>query len=422
MNYLRELKVFKNTVGGSGFTHKTTPTIFLTDSQKNNPPTASTIRQKRKILILELWGIGDLTFSIPIIEAASRDQEVYLLGMEHAEPLLQPSFPSVQFILFRAPWTVHRGKYKLWEWNWLDFFDLIRRLRKEKFDTVISVRDDPRDQLLMWLSGARDRFGFVFEKRRIFDMGKIFLTRRIKRIQNKQHKVVDWMQIGATLELEGIGRHGPALKHGNYRSRLVDKLFANITKPVICLHIGAKNPLRRWPEHYFANIVARLRFHFNFHLIVIPEPGSAPSHLIEMADSYVTDITLTDLVDLLGRTDLLLCNDSGPAHIAASAGNRPIIPIFGPSSPEWFNPWGENHKVIIRNICKFHPCSDYCRFSEPYCMTKLLPDIVWPEIKNHIRSLLEAGKLPQALLHSRNRGGTSAKNDDPARHPEIQKA
>jgi heptosyltransferase-2 len=105
-----------------------------------------------------------------------------------------------------------------------------------------------------------------------------------------------------------------------------------------------------------------------------------------------------DLVDVLGRVDLLLCNDSGPGHIAASCG-RPVIAIFGPGEPDSFRPWGGDNKVIMRDICSWRPCSDYCKFSEPHCMTKLLPDIVWSDIEQHIRSLIAAGKLPQALIN-----------------------
>ena len=99
---------------------------------------------------------------------------------------------------------------------------------------------------------------------------------------------------------------------------------------------------------------------------------------------------------VLGRAALVLCNDSGPGHIASSCG-RPAIVIFGPTDPDWFRPWGELHHLVIRDICPWRPCFDYCKFSEPYCMTKLLPDKVWPEIREHLNRLLERGVVPEAM-------------------------
>jgi len=243
----------------------------------------------------------------------------------------------------------------------------------------------------MWLIGARARYGFP-----VHGSG-IFLTHPLVRSRPKQHKVEDWLDIGRALGLPNMEKARPLLQHEGYFSNSIDALFAGIRKPVICLHAGARIPVRRWPEEYFAQILERLRTHFDFHLILIPDPDGYGGNLAHLADTFVRKLSVRELVDLLGRTDLLLCNDSGPAHIAADL-NRPAIPIFGPSDPDWFRPWGAIHKVIIRDICPWRPCKDYCKFSEPYCMTKLMPDTVWPDIFQQIKTLINQNILPPDLL------------------------
>ena len=106
---------------------------------------------------------------------------------------------------------------------------------------------------------------------------------------------------------------------------------------------------------------------------------------------------------MLGRVDLILCNDSGPGHLAASCG-RPALPIFGPTDPDWFRPWGDIQQIIIRDICPWRPCFDYCKFDRPYCMTKLLPESAWPEIHEHLLSLIQRGVLPKRLLRPVKKG------------------
>jgi len=355
---------------------------------------------KRKILVVELWGLGDLTFATPVIAAALENDEIHLVGKGHAVELLRPSFPRLRFCAYEAPWTVFQGKYDLWKWKWLELLRLVVRLRKEKYDLVISVRNDPRNHFFMWLVGGRQRVSFVLEGiRRFLDTDRLFLTRRLRRRDSKQHKVEDWQQLGAEIGLQGDSSAGTELDHTRYRTGRVDAIFEGVEKPVICLHAGARIAVRRWPEEYFINIVKRLRKEFDFHLIVIPEPCTVPSRLAEVADSFVTDLPVGGLVDLIGRVDLMLCNDSAPGHIAACLG-RPSITFFGPSDPDWFRPWGDGHKVIIRDICPWRPCFDYCKFSEPHCMTKLMPETVWPEVEQHIRTLIASGELTGAFLKS----------------------
>lgn len=345
---------------------------------------------KRKILIVELWGLGDLTFSTPVIREALRTDEVWLIAKPYAKHLLHPSFPALKFVFYDAPWTAYRHKYKLWLWRWSELFKLIRRLRREKFDLAVSVRNDPRDHLFMWLIGSRQRAGYARQG------SAVFLTHLLRRPTIKQHKVEDWRQIGAAIGLPGMENAAPELRHRGYFSQSIADVFRQVDRPVICLHTGARIEVRRWPEEYFAEIAAKLKRRYAFHLLLIPDLDGYGESLAPLADTVIRELSVRELVDVLGRCDLLVCNDSGPAHIAACCG-RPAIPIFGPSDPDWFRPWGDQHKVVIRDICPWRPCFDYCKFHEPHCMTKLLPDAAWPEIRDHIDALIESGVLRAEL-------------------------
>jgi ADP-heptose:LPS heptosyltransferase len=323
--------------------------------------------KRPKLLVLELWGLGDLTFSTPLLRAAVEKYDVTLVGKPHARPLLEASFPEVRFVSYDAPWSAYRGKYRLWAWRWPELVGLMSRLRRERFDAAVSVRNDPRDHLLMWLVNAKTRFGFPLKG------SHRFLSHPVKRSLPKQHRVEDWRDLGAALGFDGIRVAEPRLDHAAYRSARVDALFAKVNKPLVVLHPGARIAVRRWPEAYFEKTVRRLREMFDFHLALIPDP-----------DGYGMGV--------LGRVDLLICNDSGPGHLAASCG-RPAIVVFGPTDPDWFRPWGDLHHLVIRDICPWRPCFDYCKFREPYCMTKLLPDAAWPEIREHIESLNRRGVI-----------------------------
>lgn len=345
---------------------------------------------KRKILVLELWGIGDLSLSTVLIaKAVEAGDEVHVLSKRHGVLLLQPTFPGLHFFLFDAGWTKFHDKYHLWKWNWKAFFRLLTLLRKERYDAVVSARDDPRDHLLMALIGARERYGFPHHGSRVF------LTHPVTRTHGfNQHKAEDWRDLGVAMGFSGMDGANPQLDLTAYRSPRMDALFESARKPVVVLHAGARIAVRRWPEAYFRDVIGRLRAEFSFHLVLIPDPDGYGTGLAPLADTVLEHLSLAELTDAIGRADLLLCNDSGPAHLAAACG-RPAIALFGPTKPEWFRPWGPLHKIIQRDLCPLRPCFDYCRFPEPYCMTRLLPGQVWPEIRGHLLQLVDQGVLPR---------------------------
>jgi len=331
-------------------------------------------------------------FSTSLLQEALREgDEVHLLAKEYAQALLRPTFPNLRFISFDAPWTKYRGKYQLWRWKWAQLCSLVLRLRRERYDAVVSVRNDPRDHLIMKLIGARERIGFPRLK------SQVFLTHPLTPHTPPQHKVEDWREIGTVLGLDGIAHSAPRLDRGVSFSPRIESALAGVNKPILCIHMGARISVRRWPEAFFKATIERLRAEFDFHLVLIPDQDGFGSTLETAADTVFTDLTLSEMMDALSRSDLLLCNDSGPGHVAAACG-RPTIALFGPSNDILFRPWGSHHKIVIRDICWWRPCADYCRFAEPYCMTRLLPADVWPEIREHIHHLIAQGIVPAGLL------------------------
>lgn len=346
---------------------------------------------KPKLLVVELWGLGDLCFSTTFLREAVEQYDIWVVAKPYARELLSATYPSLRFVNFNAPWTAYRGKYKLWRWSWRELSSVIWQLRKERFDFAVSARSDPRDHWLMWMAGARKRFGYLHAG------SQVFLTNLLTRKKAKQHKVEDWRECAAALGLRASAASAPHLECSAYtQEQSVKAKLLQIEKPIICLHAGARIPVRRWPEDYFSQIVMELRKEFDFHLLLIPDLDGYGRELVPLADTVLEQLSISDLVQVLGKSDLVLCNDSGPQHIAAACG-RPAIAIFGPTDPEWFRPWGAAHHVVIRDICPYRPCFDYCRFKEPYCMTKLLPVTAWPEIHQHIRLLLTNGILPNTL-------------------------
>jgi len=137
---------------------------------------------KPKLLIVELWRLGDLVITTPLLRAASERFDVTLLARPYALDLQRRFWPGIRVIDFVAPWTAFKNKYRLWQWPWLEIFRLRRLLAGENFDFGLSARWDPRDHLLLKLAGVRDRIGFPRVGSRIF------LTRPLTRPEPEAHR------------------------------------------------------------------------------------------------------------------------------------------------------------------------------------------------------------------------------------------
>src|SRR2546423_15568072 len=108
-----------------------------------------------KLLVLELWGLGDLSLAAPFLQAAVEKFEVTLLAKPVASELQSSLWPGVKVIPFIFPWTAFRNKYQLWKWPWRQLWNLRKELRAQHYDFGISARWDPRDHLLLMLVGCK---------------------------------------------------------------------------------------------------------------------------------------------------------------------------------------------------------------------------------------------------------------------------
>jgi heptosyltransferase-2 len=109
---------------------------------------------------------------------------------------------------------------------------------------------------------------------------------------------------------------------------------------------------------------------------------------------------LAELVSVLSLTDLLVTNDTGPAHIASALG-RPTLVIFGPTNPVTtrpFSPYGE----ILRHPPECAPCMLRDCPIDHRCMTAITPDEVFERAaemlarSNYPRQNSTAGMEPSA--------------------------
>ena len=144
---------------------------------------------------------------------------------------------------------------------------------------------------------------------------------------------------------------------------------------------AAYGPSKRWPVERFAEVADRLSEEVDAQCVLLTGPGEedtrdaileAARHPILVCDeSRPTVDTLKATVSLL---QLMVCNDSGPRHVAIGL-NVPTICIMGPTKPVYSEGPYEKGRVLRVDV-DCGPCQKPTCRTDHRCMTRITPDAV----------------------------------------------
>ncbi|WP_413715531.1 ADP-heptose--LPS heptosyltransferase RfaF [Serratia ureilytica] len=134
------------------------------------------------------------------------------------------------------------------------------------------------------------------------------------------------------------------------------------SRPIVGFCPGAEfGPAKRWPHYHYAALAQRL-IESGYQIALF---GSAKDHEAgEQIRAALQDDARDFCFNLAGKTQLeqaviliaacraVVSNDSGLMHVAAAL-NKPLIALYGPSSPDFTPPLSDKARVI-RLISGYH--------------------------------------------------------------------
>ncbi len=115
--------------------------------------------------------------------------------------------------------------------------------------------------------------------------------------------------------------------------------------PLIAIHPGAGKIENRWPVRNFAYAGEKLGKMFGAQLLVTwgPHEENLGRELIanlRYPAVQIANLSLRELAAIFSQAALLVCNDTGVMHLAASVGT-PLVAVFGPTDPAQWKPVGD---------------------------------------------------------------------------------
>jgi heptosyltransferase-2 len=125
-------------------------------------------------------------------------------------------------------------------------------------------------------------------------------------------------------------------------------------RPLVALCPGSTNSrAKRWPAERFAALADMLMERVDADIVLIGareelDISEEVVRLMRVRPAVVTGKTdLSQTAAVLSAADLLVTNDTGPAHVAAAVG-CPVVVIFGPTNPATTRPFSPLAEVVRR--------------------------------------------------------------------------
>ena len=113
-------------------------------------------------------------------------------------------------------------------------------------------------------------------------------------------------------------------------------------------------PAKRWPHYHYAKL-AEMLIAQGFGVEIFGSPkdtevgeqirNALPPEMQPFCVNLAGLTNLTQAVDLIANCTAIVSNDSGLMHIAAAT-NRPLIALYGPTSPTYTPPLSDKSRII----------------------------------------------------------------------------
>ena len=305
------------------------------------------------MLVLDLGQVGDVVMSFPALIALRKHfpltEMVAVAGKTPAAllgdlGLVDRVIPIDRYGLLRGRKLASISK----------ILDIVRQIRKQKFDLVVDLHSLYETNLLGYFSGARYR---LFADRRNRSLNFLSSVRPNPPLYDpSKHLAEIYLDVLRPLDISGADMDvqitPPVDLSEKFRAEYIKP--GSETRKLVGMLIGAGNASRKWPLKNFVELAKRFCESEKYQLFVFtgPEEKQDETSIREQFDGLaivVPDLSLIELAATFSTMHMVIGNDTGTTHLAAVSGPR-VIMISDKRAPNTFAPLGSRSKVVKPNV------------------------------------------------------------------------
>jgi heptosyltransferase-1 len=296
----------------------------------------------KNILIIKPSSLGDIVLALPALSALRRN-----FPRARISWLVKPDFTAIlednpdldEIILFDRKLL---GKVLYSPKAFAALISLIGRLRRSRFDAVFDFQGLFRTASLALLSGCPRRIGMAKPRERVH----LFYTDKVAPPTGSIHVVDHYLEMvkcaGVTdVEVRFTLPVGPEAE-----KKVADLLNShNVNRENYAVLVpSSAHPDKCWPREKFAALADMIAERFGMSIVTTGTISEKPicDEVRKMAKTAVVNLAgqtnIRELAAVLRSAKLVICNDTGPGHIAAALG-IPMVMLFGRTNPARVAPY-----------------------------------------------------------------------------------
>lgn len=324
-----------------------------------------------KILVVGPAWVGDMIMAQSLFK---------LLHEVHPNLTLDVLAPEWTFALLARmkevnlaiPMPIGHGKLQLKE-----RYRLGKALREQQYDQAIVLPNSFKSALIPWFARIKKRTGYIGEYR-------YGLLNDARKLDKKRGPLMieQFMALGlpANQTLPNISAFYPSFVIDTSTRETTRLKHQPISrgKPILALCAGAEfGPAKRWPAAYYAYVAEQKMVEgWDVWLFGSPKDRAITDEIMKLTNQQCENLAgrlqLNETIDLLSFAHGVITNDSGLMH-AAAALNKPLIAIYGSTSPAFTPPLGKKATILqLKLSCQ--PCfKRECPLKHLRCLNDISP-------------------------------------------------
>lgn len=338
----------------------------------------------QRILIIRPSALGDVCRTVPVLvtlQKAFPDAQIDWLVQSPFVPAIA-SHPNLHQTV-----DFDRKRYRkllVRPSQWGNFRHFLRQLKTSQYDMVFDLQGLARSGFFSKATGAPVRVGYANAR----EGGHLGYNYRYA-VNTKLHAVDRMLGL---LDAHGLKLQTDMTLYCNDEDLTwADQYLEQIKmgdKPFAILAPTAQWLCKCWPIDRYVELARKLQDEKNMPVLVLAAPHEQ-QHVLPLLEALNTTLpptTVGRMMALIQRARIMICNDSGPLHMAVGL-NTDTVSLFGPTDPALVGPYQQDQWVVQPDgIDEATLAQSYRnRRDDPSLISQITLDQVWDRILTRLK-------------------------------------
>lgn len=342
-----------------------------------------------RILIVRTDRIGDVVLSLPMVSVIKKhfpDSHVSFLLREYTKPLAENNKFIDETIILKEK----NGKTEI--------LNNIKQLRN-RFDVCVVAFPTFAIAQTLFLSKIKTRIGSGYRWYSFLFNKKVYEHRKFGEKHELECNISLLKQLGIDENVSPANIEFGLSPNTELQKKIKNDLYAldwNESKNTIIFHPGSGGSAIDLPVAKMKMLIEKVSADKNNVVIIT---GSKAEK--KLCDSLVVnesvinkagEFNLSELIALIGITDILIANSTGPIHIAAAMHKQVIgfYPKYAAVSPKRWGPYSESAVIFQPTVCD--GCCNREKCERINCMNSIEIENVLDALNMMVQSIEEKRK------------------------------